>query len=174
MDQYLAQPLSRLDLRKIAKQIRKKLGLEKVIKFPVLDVLEFFDSNGLEYQVVFDEDLPPNVHAQTDITNKIIYIKNSVYEGAHCGNGRDLMTILHELCHFWLVCLVGVRLQQFKGNRAIKPYESPEWQAKCLAGEIMMDKDLIRGLQLWQVMDECGVSEGAASYQMKIYVKEGY
>jgi hypothetical protein len=40
MQAYVAQPCSRRDLRRLAMEIRKRLELENIIYFPVVQLLE--------------------------------------------------------------------------------------------------------------------------------------
>ena len=41
-----------------------------------------------------------------------------------------------------------------------------EWQAKCLAGELMIDSDLVKGMSRSEVSEKCGVSYDAAKLQL--------
>jgi Zn-dependent peptidase ImmA (M78 family) len=94
-----------------------------------------------------------------------IKIKESVYEGACEGIGGYRMHIMHEIAHAFL-CLLGftpILDRQFKNN-ALKPYESMEWQAKALAGEILMENELTKGMSAEELINKCGVSlEGAVN-----------
>lgn len=47
-------------------------------------------------------------------------------------------------------------------NREIKPYESMEWQAKALAGEIMMPYEDTANMSVKDIMNIYGVSKGFA------------
>lgn len=173
---YSAPPKSRCELRVFAQEIRKFLGLENEIYIPIvklLDALTLKLGGKFDYVVVEDYELPESVHAISEFTDRcIVKIKQSVYEGAALGNGRDRMTIAHEISHYFLVEIFGVVLAQTKGNRQVKPYESPEWQAKCLAGELMMDKTLVGDLSVYAMAMKCGVSEQAAAFQYKIFHRE--
>lgn len=170
---YSAPPKSRNQLRMLAKEIRKRFNLNDAIYFPVvklLDVLTISFKGKFDYLVVEDSELPSNVHALLEFTDAyIVKIKKSVYEGAIRGKGRDRMTIAHEIAHFFLVMLYGVTFPQTKGKKSVKTFENPEWQAKCLAGEIMINKDLVSDFTAEEVMRQCGVSKDAAVYQLKIF-----
>jgi Zn-dependent peptidase ImmA (M78 family) len=48
----------------------------------------------------------------------------------------------------------------------LKPFEDPEWQADCLAGELLMPYDLIKGMSDEEVALQCGVTMAAAKYQL--------
>lgn len=66
----------------------------------LLDVLaEVFED--FSYEIVEDDELPLGTHADTDVLTGHIRIKQSVYNNACNGNGRDRMTIAHEIGHFF-------------------------------------------------------------------------
>lgn len=168
MNKYSVEPKSRKELRMLAKQIRKNLGLEDQLYFPVVELLERLPDIyiGLECQIVEDIELPINVHATTDITSKIIKIKRSVYDSACEGNGRDRMTIMHEISHYITLCELNFTLARSFEEEKVPTYCDPEWQAKCLAGELMMPAEKIKNMNPEKVMKECGVSWDAANYQL--------
>lgn len=164
---YVVEPKSRMDLRNLAVAIRKALKLEHCLYFPaveVLEILHYFDADAHFEVVPFDE-LGPNTHADTDIVNKVIRIREDVYERACKGNGRDRMTVVHEIAHFMMICICGFKLSR-SFNVPVETCRDPEWQAKCLAGELMMDYRLIKGMTATEVADACGVSLDAAEYQL--------
>ena len=167
MSKYVVEGKSRNELRCIAKYIRKILGQENTLYFPAVEVLEFlqeFDKDAY-FEIVTKDELNPGEHAITDIVHKVIKIREDVYEGACNGNGRDRMTIVHEFAHFVLLCIFGFQLARTFDNKKIPAYMDPEWQAKCLAGEMMMDSDLIKNLTVDNIVKGCGVSYKAAKLQ---------
>ena len=167
MNAYIAQPCSRQDLRRLAFLIRKKLCLENVLYFPVVQLLELMSElfPRFHFEVVEDNELPGGVHADTDIENHIIRIKRSVYDGACAGNGRDRMTIAHEISHYLLLCVWGFRLQRNFSNGTVPKYQDPEWQAKCFAGELLIAAHLVKELNPLEISELCGVSLLAAQTQ---------
>lgn len=169
MSRYCVEGKSRKDLRKLAKVIRKWLCIEDELYFPAVEIMEIlqnFDDNA-SFEIVTADELEQGEHAVTDIVNKVIKIREDVYEGACKGNGRDRMTIVHEFAHFIMLCVLGFKLARTFDDADIPAYKDPEWQAKCLAGELMMDSDLIRHLSSWEIVEKCGVSLPAAEMQMK-------
>ena len=108
---------------------------------------------------------PPGVHADYSLEHNCIRIRQSVYDGACNGIGRDRMTVMHEMSHALLLKISGVKLQR-NYSETLPTYCDPEWQAKCLAGEIMIPAHLVRGMKLDEVVQRCGVSYDAASYQL--------
>lgn len=157
-----------MDLRQLAKEIRKLFGIERVLYFPIIQVLELIHllDDEAHFEIVDAAELEKGEHAVTDITTKTILIREDVYEGACRGNGRDRMTIAHEFAHFITLCVCGFRLARRFDNVKIPSYQDPEWQAKCLAGELMIDCDLIKGLSVDEITEKCGVSLPAAKYQL--------
>ncbi len=91
-----------------------------------------------------------------------------VYIGAVNGNGRDRMTIAHEIGHYFTLCFCGFSFQRNYNNGPVAAYNSPEWQAKCFAAELLIPAHLTQNMQPWEIAYECGVSSEAAQYQYKI------
>lgn len=107
---------------------------------------------------------PTNVHADTDVIHHHIRIKESVYDGAINGNGRDRMTIAHEIGHYLTLCFYGFKFQRNFKKEKIPAYKSPEWQAKCFAGELLVDYELMKNKTIAEIEELCGVSHAAAQY----------
>ena len=55
-----------------------------------------------------------------------------------------------------------------------KPYEDPEWQANCFAGELLVPKRLVKNLSVEEVVEQCKVTKAMASIQLRQYKKEGW
>ena len=167
MSEYIVEPKSRKDLRQLAYFFRKKLGLLNVLYFPIVELLDIMYElfEGYSYEIVPDSFFPPNVHADTEITKKHIRIKESVYIGATMGNGRDRMTIAHEIGHYITLCVCGFSFQRNLKNEEVPVYCMPEWQAKCFAGELMVAYHLTSELSCLEIEEKCGVTISAAMYQ---------
>lgn len=78
------------------------------------------------------------------------------------------MTIAHEIAHYILLVICGVKLNRVFGNASMKTYCDPEWQAKALAGEIMCPNHLIEEMTAEEIKNKCGVSMQAATFNLKI------
>lgn len=157
-----------MELRRLAKIIREVLDLTNELYFPIVEVLELlhkFDEEA-HFEIVEADELEENEHAVTDIISKTIKIRADVYEGACNGVGRDRMTIAHEFAHFITLCTLGFKLARSFGDVDIPPYRDPEWQAKCLAGELLIDSDLVKGMSAAEISRKCGVSYDAAKLQL--------
>ena len=169
MTEYIVEPKSRQELRELALFLRRRLNLENEKYFPItelLDVLaEIFDN--FSYEIVGNNELPFGTHADTNTTTGHIRIKESVYEGACRGSGRDRMTIAHEIGHFFTLCICGFKLERNFTKKTIEPYRDPEWQAKCFAGELLVAAHLMKGCSINDIVEECGVSYDAAEIQYR-------
>ena len=169
MQTYVAQPCSRRDLRRLAMGIRLKLGLEDSLYFPVVQLLELMSAifPRFHFEIVEDGELPPGVHADTDVENHIVRIMQSVYDGACAGSGRDRMTIAHEIGHYLLLCVWGFRFQRNFAGNAVPTCQDPEWQAKCFAGELLVAAHLTGHMSPKAIAVVCGVSLLAAQTQWR-------
>lgn len=162
---YKSEPLTRQKIKNLAHSILKFLGLSEELYFPapsILEKLHLFVPDA-HYEI-----LPTNQmekHAETDVVSKTLYIREDVYIRACNGKGRDRMTIVHEFAHLILICVYGLKLYRTYGKRP-RAYEDPEWQAKCLAGELMMNSNLIIGMTADEIVKNCGVSKDAAEFQL--------
>ena len=170
----MVEAKSRDDLRNLARRFRELLRLDEVLYFPIVELLdvltEIFDD--FNYEIVEDNVLPKNVHGDTDIRTGHIRIKQTVYDGACNGEGRDRMTIAHEIGHYFTLCFCGFKLERNFGGGKIITFRDPEWQAKCFAGELMVPAHRVKGMTVDKIAEKCGVSFAAASVQHKHLKKE--
>lgn len=169
MTGYIVEAKSRKDLRDLANTLRDKLGLTKKLYMPIVELLDILTEifKDFSYEIVDDTELPLIMHADTDVRTGHIRIKESVYERACNGEGRDRMTIAHEIGHYFTLCFCGFRLRRNFTKQKVKNFEDPEWQAKCFAGEFMIPKHLVEEMTPSQISEVCGVSLDAAEYQYK-------
>ena len=101
--EYVVETKTRKQLRELAHILRRHLGVEDVLYFPIVEALDVLSEvfQNFSYEVVEDTELSKGTHADTDVTTGHIRIKESVYNGACEGVGRDRMTIAHEIGHFF-------------------------------------------------------------------------
>ena len=167
MSEYMVEGKTRKELRELACVFRGVFGLREILYFPIVEILdilgEFF--GNFNYEIVEDDTFPENIHADTDIRTGTIRIKQSVYEGACVGEGRDRMTIAHEIGHYFMLCRCGFRLERNFTNKKVPPLCDPEWQAKCFAGELLVPAHLVWDMSAEEIAMECGVSYDAALIQ---------
>lgn len=171
---YLTKPIDRKTLRKLAVIFRAVFEVPQNGAFPVLDALELVPSKmpGTRCEIVEDSELSITVPAQCKIQpdgNFLIQIKESVYKGAYERNvGAYRDHILHEICHVFMYRLGYTPILQRKLDLAIhKKYESVEWQAKALCGEIMMPYEETADIEPREIEKIYGVSAKQARYRKK-------
>ena len=143
-----AYPRSRNELRGMAQELRKILGIQEQLYVNVIALLEHvlpkIKVNGkeLNYEIVPDSSL--SEMAKTYPEEGHIVIKESVYCGAVRGCYVSRFTIMHEIAHYLLHKNQAISFARRFGE--IKTYEDPEWQADAFAGEFLMPSNLIKGL----------------------------
>lgn len=174
---YKTEPTSRMELRKIARCVRKLFKCRKKYYFDVIDAFEKIHSiiPAVTCFVVEDNEMENNVYARCIPDFKghyTIEVKESVYVGAVNGSGGYRSHILHEICHA-ILCLLGFTpiLDRAFRNNELNPFESMEWQAKALCGEILMPYEETEGLTVKQIMRRCKVSRESAELRYNNYSK---
>lgn len=114
MAEYMVEPKSRMDLRSLAELLRSFLNLDDKLWIPIVEILDVLPEicDDFSYEIVSDGELPNDVHALTNAKTGHITIKESIYERACNGEGRDRMTIAHEIGHYFTICFCGFQLQR--------------------------------------------------------------
>lgn len=174
---YKTKPISRADIRKLATIFRKAFHVPLNGPFPVLLALEQLPDlfSGSNYIIVGDECLDATVPCRCvpNDDNPITFtieIKESVYNGAYAGGtGAYRDHICHELCHLFLFHL-GYRpvVERCYREGELKKYESVEWQAKALCGEVMLPFDETKGYDdPDELAEHYGVSKSQAIYRIR-------
>lgn len=174
---YKTKPTSREELRGIARFIRKLFKCKNKYRFDVMDAFERIPSviPAVTCLVVEDDEIEGDIPARCvpDFEGHYtIEVKSSIYDGAAEGIGGYRAHILHEICHA-ILCLLGftpILDRAFKNNE-LKPFESMEWQAKALCGEILMPYEETEGLYVRQIRHLCQVSRESAELCYNNYRK---
>lgn len=171
---YRTFPVKRKDLRIIAKVVRQVFGCKNKYKFNVIDAFERVHSifPQIYTEVVENDEIENDIPARCipDFANNeyLIQVKNDIYEGACDDVGGYRAHILHEICHA-ILCILGfvpIMDRQFKNNE-IQCFESMEWQAKALCGEILMPYEATENLTISEIMKHCKVSRESAQKRKK-------
>ncbi len=167
MTSYVAQGLSRRNIREYVKYVRRLCGLENTLYFPVAEFLELMLPKLVEdFNVeVIDCSEMQDKEGETIPSLNTIRIREDVYDKAIAGDGRARFTILHEIGHLLLHDNDRVALCRVSSDSAIKAYENPEWQADAFAGEMLMAEHMIRNMSIEEIAWKCGASYAAASCQ---------
>jgi Zn-dependent peptidase ImmA (M78 family) len=170
-------PLSRKQIRDVARNIRriaKEMNGGNTPFFAIVDFLDVILAKHYEEFTleILSEHEMGEAHGITFPDQHLIQIRDDVYTGACHHQGRDRMTLAHELGHYVLHSDLG-HARIFEYNK-IKPYESSEWQASAFAGELLISVDHISGCnQPFEVAEKFGVTLDAAKYQWEVFKKEG-
>lgn len=174
---YKTKPTSREELRFIAWYIRKLFKCKNKYRFDVMDAFEKMPAlfSSVTCAVVEDDEIESGIPARCipDFEGHYtIEVKSSIYDGAAAGVGGYRAHILHEICHV-ILCMLGFSpiLDRAFKNRELKPFESMEWQAKALCGEIMMPHEETEGLSVRQIQHLCQVSRESAELRYNNYRK---
>lgn len=176
MSQVSVSGLSRQQIKRIADRTRSIIELPTGTAFPIVQLLELlsvpFQEEGpsqdgeplLGFEVVPDEELK-NCYAEYRLTSNTLVVRESVYDGACHGNGRDRFTLAHELGHS---LLHRDAVNSFARNEdKIPPYEDPEWQANTFASMLLIPRNEISGLTVDDVAQRYEVSRQAAEIALR-------
>lgn len=163
----VAEPQSRVSIRKMAKKLREVVGCENCLKFPILEFIEWILANpedGIDLELLDPEEMQDTYSTTNTGSNKMC-IRSDVYEGAINGDSRDRFTLCHEVGHYFLHQPSSISFA--RGN--VPRYRDPEWQANTFAGELMAPYDLVKDMSIEEIMEKCGMSRQAATIQYNEY-----
>ena len=172
MNNCIAEPTSRYEIRRITRFIRRSLGLIDFIRVPVVELLDILTKVcDFNYEIVANNYLPKQIYATTDVSTKTIKIKEFVYNRAIKGDGFARFTIAHELGHYFMLCFFGYAFTKNITGKPVPAFQDPEWQADCFAGEFLMSYDLVRNYSVDELIKKCNVSKKAANCQYRAFRK---
>jgi hypothetical protein len=160
------KPLSRLTIRNRAKALRLLCGLGD----GVIDVLRFLEHimpqlfPDLSIEILDEFEGENGKCGEFDFLADAIRVPRERYDKACEGDGRARFDIIHECMH--KILLTPEDLAFCRYSREIKPFEDPEWQADCFAGEFLMPAEQIKGLSKDDVAAKYGVTKAAARTQL--------
>ena len=161
----IATPVSRSDLRRMARQVRALADSEDALYFNIVRFVEqdlYKWDSEYEFEVV-DKSTMGDCHGRTYPDKHKIEIREDVYENAVAGKGRDRLTIAHEVGHYMLHESENLALARAE---VIPDYRDPEWQATAFGGELLVPSHLVQGMSEEEVAERCGVSLQSARYQL--------
>ena len=179
---YKTKPISRKDLRAIARWFRHQFKCKNKFRFDVINAFErihqLFPQITTEVVESESTDVITNLNVPAACNPDMnggyhIAVREHVYEGACRGIGGYRAHILHEMCHA-ILCLLGFTpiLDRAFNNNEIEPcYLSMEWQAKALCGELMIPYEKCKSLSLKQIMSRTNSSKEQAKYFMASIAK---
>lgn len=170
MQTYQEAPSMNLrQMEKMGGDIRDFLGVTGARWLPIAKIIEHIlpEKYGDAYcfRVLTRAEMGDN-HGYADLDDGELVLREDVYDGMLANVGRDRMTATHEMCHLYLHD--RARLYRRMSPEPPPPWRDPEWQAKCLAGVIMMPAPMIKGcVSIRQIVTEFGVSEPAARHRVR-------
>ena len=157
------KPLKLKDIRTICSRVRKLLGIPVDEPIDIVRLLEHkLHLLGIEFEIVPESELEMR-HGESLLGQKIIRIREDVYNRACEGHGRDRLTMAHEVGHIILHQKEDIVLTRSEGT--IPPYMDPEWQANAFAGELLAPFQYIKHMDILDISTQYGVSIEAASVQ---------
>ncbi|MBL0929935.1 MAG: ImmA/IrrE family metallo-endopeptidase [Alphaproteobacteria bacterium] len=170
---FAARPMRRSQIRQIATTTRRA---SKYGDFPQFDIVKFIELELPSWDHSFALTISPKSemgddHARAHVGERIIEVREDVYEGAIKGNGRDRFTLAHEVGH--IILHNEPYLARHMETNKLPTYCDPEWQANAFAGELLIPIDLARIIKNPKDATRVfGVSEAAFATQMNAWRKE--
>lgn len=169
MNCFKAAACSRKNIQGLVRMLKEQIGVEDELYFPIVQFLEIalpklIPEFWLEVAPVSEMGIK---HGETFPSKGLIRIREDVYNRAIEGEGRDRLTIAHEIGHLFLHDDNYISLCRLQPNEKLKAYEDPEWQADAFGGELLASSYLIKGMNEHEVAQKCGVSLSAARCQLR-------
>ena len=164
---YRAEPVSRLDVRRLVDYIRMITHTENDIYFDVMSLLEFDMVkliDGFELEIVESKKMP-NLCGETIPSQKKIRLNEEIYVKALEGDGYARFSVAHEIGHLIWHTPESISLCRLKHGEKLITYEDPEWQADAFAGELLMYHPLVKNMSPLEIELKCGVTRKAAITQ---------
>ncbi len=173
---YRTRKTSREEIRRYSNQIRKKFHCRNKYYFDVIKAFEMMPIlfPNVAVEIVEDDDIDlvgvPSTTIPDMSGHYTIKVKESVYDRAYTGkNGGCRMHIMHEMCHVFLFELGYFPfVDRAYKNLELEPCESAEWQAKALAGEVMIPYESTCNMTSQSIVKKCKVSTEAANKRIKL------
>jgi putative toxin-antitoxin system, toxin component len=158
------------DVRLVTQLTRLIFGIKGYF-CDVVGILEKFGTghfSDYKFEIIADNDpILQDAWAITTPHERTIRIKESVYNNACNGEPQSRFTIAHELGHLFLHHKFDETFAREKAYGYIETWRDSEWQADTFAAEILMPKDLVRGLTIEEICKNCGVSHSAAETRLR-------
>lgn len=169
---FSADPMSKVDIRRIAEQLRSVLGLGVQDPFPMIKFYELILPRldpDFNYRVV-DEGALSGAYAKTYPLTREIILEDRVYYGILEGNevGIHMFTAAHELGHYFLHTQERLSLNRNKGQHKPPAFADPEWQADEFAGNLLVPAEAITpGITAKEIAERYKVSKAMARVRIE-------
>jgi Zn-dependent peptidase ImmA (M78 family) len=161
---YKVAPRSTKNIEDVAEKTRQLLIEHQLVdaagKVDAAGVLEFLLPRcGYTYCIGCCDEMGNN-EAYVKPDEKLIVIKEDVYEKLQLNDGRARFTILHELGH---IILQHSATFHRDGDGSHQTFEDSEWQANTFASFVLMPIEICRSVtSVNELVMSCGVSLTAA------------
>lgn len=168
------KPASRQMIWTLVHKIRRALNVANELYF---DIIWFVENimpqifTDFTFAVLPNEELG-NQHGKAIPDENTIYIREDVYEGACTGNGRDRLTIAHEVGHFLMHGNASIEYCRIAPGEKLPAYRDADWQADVFGGELLAPAYLIEGMTAEQIHECCVVSLQCANAQLRALARE--
>lgn len=170
---FTVQPLSRRRIREIADLVRKTFEVATAY----IDIVRIVErelpkvDKGFFLDVAEKEELG-DAHGLALPTQKVIRLREDVYERACDGQGRDRMTVAHELGHY--ILHRAPELAEIALTQDIPIFRTPEWQANTFAAELLISHQHVSDcVTPADFVGRFVVTYEAARVQWQVFDKEG-
>lgn len=170
---YVVPAMSRASIREFACYVRNTLG----VTTPRIDIVRFLDlvlpqiDKGFRLEVCERSEMGAN-HGLTIPWEKVIKIREDVFDRASQGVPRDRFTLAHELGHYTLHADEGYARKM--ADDSVPPFQKSEWQANAFAGEFLVDYRHVRPhASAEDIVQIFGVSQKVAEIQHAELTKVG-
>lgn len=137
-------PLSKAEIAGISGKLRSQFGLQEGC-FPLLQFLELIIPK-IEEEYIFEVCSTQEMGSNYGLTipdQKILKLREDVYEGLTQDNGRDRFTAAHELGHYILHRDIPAKFHRHT-NEKIPAYRCSEWQANTFASQLLLPDSCLR------------------------------
>ena len=132
-----AAPLTRAQIIDLAEKFRAGLGLNAPY-LPVPQVLEHIlprAYRNYEFEVRSRTEMGER-HGLWDPFEKVLALREDVYEGVVAGQGRDRSTGMHEVGH--AILHPRATLNRVLSDVSLAAFRDPEWQAQTFSAAVLM------------------------------------
>jgi hypothetical protein len=103
--------------------------------------------------------------------NKLVVIREDIYDGLFIDDAFSRSTVIHELSHIVLNHAVTLHRGAILGKHEF--FEDSEWQAKALTAAVMMPIEACKAAHSANELSQlCGTSLQASNYRIEALVKQ--
>jgi hypothetical protein len=120
MTDYISEPKKRREIEDLGLKVRRLFIPDDLAYFPIIDFMEkAMPQIDPDFHLVVDEDssFSEGIHGETDPVKRFIRLPEFVYLNAVAGKGRDRFTCGHEVGHFFLMSIFGIKFFSYSGTK---------------------------------------------------------